>query len=270
MKKKNILLITATISIIAMTTAFGKYYKSHNFDVSYKKDLSTNEVLNKQNNDEFQSNDNSSSVLSTNDSDDYSGQILHIDSTSEESIFKKMPSLSEISSTSDLILSGKIINVKTEYNNSIVYRLVTLEVSEVFKGDYKNKNVSLFLVGGELNNDKAQDFAYSQLKDKVKNSSKDSMPKKVIYNVKKEISDLGEFKLGENMIVFLAKYPVNGDETIFLPVGDNQGIYKEKDGIIEIINQVEKINNKDLKNASNSEKKIKRNDFINYIREGIK
>lgn len=60
-----------------------------------------------------------------------------------------------------------------------MYRLLTLEVTEVIKGEYKNKTATLFLVGGELDDDQAQDFAYSQVKDKVDGIDKKKCLKKL-------------------------------------------------------------------------------------------
>lgn len=228
-----------------------------------------NHSNNKQNDNNKTVNEDISENLLPNQPTDYlkdnTGGILKIEATSEQSIFNKMSKLSDITDSSDVVLSGKVTNIETKYNSSVIYRLLTLEVTQVIKGDYKNNTATLFLVGGELAGDEAQDFAYSQIKDKVDDADKQKMPKTVIYNENKEMTELGQLKANDDLIVFLSSYPMYGDDTIFLPVGENQGIYRDNNGMIEIINQVEEINQKKVKDLNNTEKLIEKSDFIELI-----
>ncbi len=260
MNKKIIVSTVVIVSIIGTGFMINNFYKEE----------SINSASKKQSNYKAENSENSLKGKSIDYSKDNSPGVLQIERKCEEGLFKRMADIPEISVSSDVVLSGKVIDVKTEYNTAVIYRLVTLEVTEVYKGEYKNKTATLFLSGGELTDDKAQDFAYLQIKDKVKDTNKQNMPKKVIQNENKAISELGGFNINDEVIVFLTRYPMNGDDTIFLPVGENQGIYKNKNGVIEIVNQVEKIKDKNLKDLSDAEKKIKKSDFIDLIKSSIK
>ncbi len=101
MNKKIIVLTVVIVSIIGTGFMINNFYKEE----------SSNSASKKQSNYKAENSESLLKGKSIDDSKDNSPGILQIERKCEEGLFKRMADIPEISANSDVVLSGKVIDV---------------------------------------------------------------------------------------------------------------------------------------------------------------